>query len=141
MEGIIHYELLESNLTVTAERHFQQLRCLEEAIQQKRPGRRHGVIIQHDNTQPKTANMTKVAIQELNWEILSHPPYSPNLAPSDYHLFCSPSNNLLGVSFNNDSELQNCLDDFFMVKRADFFKGGIRNLPERWEAVMNNGGE
>jgi histone-lysine N-methyltransferase SETMAR len=38
MERIIHYELLERNLTVTAERKCQQLRHLEEAIQQKRLG-------------------------------------------------------------------------------------------------------
>jgi hypothetical protein len=38
VEGIIHYELLERNLTVTAERYGQQLHRLEEAIQQKRPG-------------------------------------------------------------------------------------------------------
>jgi hypothetical protein len=38
MEEIIHYELLERNLTVTAERYYQQLRRLEEAIQQKLPG-------------------------------------------------------------------------------------------------------
>jgi histone-lysine N-methyltransferase SETMAR len=39
MEGIIHYELLERNLIVTAERYCQQLRLLQEAIQQKRLGR------------------------------------------------------------------------------------------------------
>jgi hypothetical protein len=38
MEGIAHYELLERNLAVTAERYCQQLRRLEEASQQKRPG-------------------------------------------------------------------------------------------------------
>jgi hypothetical protein len=105
MEGIIHYELFERNLTVTAERCCQQLRRLEEEIQQKRPGRRHGVILKHDNARPHTANVTKAAIQELDWEILPHPPYSPDLAPSDYHLFRSLSNNLRGVSFNNDAEL------------------------------------
>jgi hypothetical protein len=84
--------------------------------------------------------MTKAAIQELNWEILPHPPYSPDLAPSDYHLFRSLSNNRRGVSFN-DAELQNWLDEFFTAKSADFFKRGIENLPERWEAVVNNGGE
>jgi hypothetical protein len=49
MEGIVRYDLLERNLTVTTELYCQQLRHLEEAIQQKRPGRRHGVIPQHDN--------------------------------------------------------------------------------------------
>jgi hypothetical protein len=82
--------------------------------------------------------MTKAAIQELDWEILPHPPYSMDLASSDYHLFRSLSNNLRGVSFNNDAELQNWLDDFFTAKLADFFKRGIENLPKRWEAVVNN---
>jgi hypothetical protein len=50
------------------------------------------------------------------------------------------SNNLHGVSFNNNAELQNWIDDF-SAKPADFFKRGIENLPERWEAVVSNGGE
>jgi hypothetical protein len=33
MEGTVHYELLEGNLTVTVARCFQQLHCLGEAIQ------------------------------------------------------------------------------------------------------------
>jgi histone-lysine N-methyltransferase SETMAR len=85
--------------------------------------------------------MTKASIQKFDWEILSHPPYSPDLAPSDYHLFRSLSNNLRGVSFNNDAELHDRLDDFFTAKPADFFKRCIENLPKRWEAVVNNGGE
>jgi hypothetical protein len=85
----MHYELLARNLTVTAERYHQQLRRLKEAIQQKRPGRRHEVILQHDNARPHTANMTKGAIQKLDWETLPHPPYSPDLASSDYHFFRS----------------------------------------------------
>jgi hypothetical protein len=48
MEWIIHYELIERNLTITAICYCHQLPHLEEAIQQKRPGRRHGVILQHD---------------------------------------------------------------------------------------------
>jgi hypothetical protein len=59
----------------------------------------------------------------------------------DYHLFRSLSNNLGGVSFNNDAELQNWLDDFFTAKLADLFKRGIENLLKRWEVVVNNGGE
>jgi histone-lysine N-methyltransferase SETMAR len=141
MEGVIHYKLLKRNLTVTSERYCQQLRRLEEAIQKELPGRQHGVILQHDNARPHTANMTKAAIQELDWEILPNSPYSADLAPPDYHLFPSLSNNLRGVSFNNNANLQNWLDEFFTAKRVDFFKRGIENLPERWNAVVNNRGE
>jgi histone-lysine N-methyltransferase SETMAR len=85
--------------------------------------------------------MTKAAIQEFDWEILPHSPYSPDLAPSDYHLFRSLSSNLHGVSLNDNARLQNWLDIFFMAKPADFFMSGFENLPECWGAVVNNGGE
>jgi histone-lysine N-methyltransferase SETMAR len=62
-------------------------------------------------------------------EILPHPPYSTDLAPSEYHFFRSLSKNLRGVSFNKDAKLQNGLDDFFTAKPADLFKRGIENLP------------
>jgi hypothetical protein len=70
-------------------------------------------------------------------EILPHPPYSPDLASSDYYFFRSPSNNLHEIPFNNDAEFQNWLDEFFTAKPADFFKREIDNMPERWEAVLN----
>jgi hypothetical protein len=44
------------------------------------------------------------------------------------------SNNLRGVNLKNDAELQNWFDNFFKAKPADFFKHGIENLPECWEA-------
>jgi hypothetical protein len=129
IEGIIHYELLERNLTATVESYYQHVSRLEEAIQQERPGRRHGVILQHDNARLHTANMAKAAIQKLDWEIFPHSPYSPNLAPSDYHLFRALPNNLRGVSSNNNAELQYWLDKFFTAKPADFLKRGMENLP------------
>jgi hypothetical protein len=85
--------------------------------------------------------MTKGVIQELDWEILPHPPYSSDQAPSDYYLFLSLSNSLRGVSFNKDAERQNWLDDFFTAKPADLFKREFENFHGRWEAVVNNGGE
>ena len=86
-EGIIHYELLEQNQTVNAELYVQQMERLNMAIQEKRPNRQHGVLLLHDNTRPHIANMTKEAIQTHGWEVLPHPPYSPDLAPTDFHLF------------------------------------------------------
>jgi hypothetical protein len=66
---------------------------------------------------------------------------SSTSAPSDYHLFRTLSNKLRGVSFKNYAELRNWLNKLFTDKPANFYKLGIENLPERWEAVMNNRGE
>ena len=58
------------------------------------------------------ADMTKEAIQTHGWEVLPHPPYSPDLAPTDFHLFRSLSNAMHGISFNNDAELKAWLMNF-----------------------------
>ena len=45
------------------------------------------VVLLHDNVRPHTAPHTNASIKLFNWKIFDHPPYSPDLAPSDYHLF------------------------------------------------------
>ncbi|EFN78228.1 Histone-lysine N-methyltransferase SETMAR, partial [Harpegnathos saltator] len=45
-----------------------------------------------DNARPHTSIVTRQKFRELGWEVLMHPPYSPDLAPSDYHLFLSLQN-------------------------------------------------
>jgi hypothetical protein len=47
------------------------------------------VLLQQDNTKPHTAAATKKKCEELELELLPHPAYSPDLAPSDYYLFRS----------------------------------------------------
>ncbi|GFS03522.1 histone-lysine N-methyltransferase SETMAR [Elysia marginata] len=59
-----------------------------EAIRRKRSGQlTNGVILQHDNATPHTARVTQGWLEKYGWEILPHPSHSPDLAPSDYHLF------------------------------------------------------
>ena len=96
-KGVIHFEILENNQTVNAQLYTEQMNRLITPIQLKKPNRRYSVILQHDNARPHVATLTKNAIQDLGWEVLPHPPYSPDLAPSDYHFFRSLANNLKGV--------------------------------------------
>jgi hypothetical protein len=45
------------------------------------------LLLLHDNARPRTANKTNETLRNFKWEVLKHPPYSPDLAPSDFHLF------------------------------------------------------
>ena len=137
-EGIIHFELLEKNQTVDA---VQQMERVKMAIQEKRPNRLHRVLLLLDNARPHIAKRTKEAIEGYGWEVLPHPPYSPDLAPTDFHPFRSLSNAMRGVSFNNDAELKTCLDGFFGSKTKDFYRQGIEKLVERWGKVIDTNGE
>ena len=50
---------------------------------------RKGIILYQDNAKTHTSLVTSKQLLELDWEVMPHPPYSLDLAPSDYHLFRS----------------------------------------------------
>jgi len=91
---IVHYELLQSGETINSVLYCAQLDRLNEAIQKEWPklANRKGVVFHHDNVQPRTSLMTRNKFTSLGWEVLMHPRYSPNLAPSDYHFLDGEKN-------------------------------------------------
>jgi histone-lysine N-methyltransferase SETMAR len=73
---------------VNSASYCEVLLKLRDANGRKHPGQlARCVLLHHDNARPHTARETHERIQELQWELLEHPPYSPDLAPSDFHLF------------------------------------------------------
>ena len=143
-KGVIYYELLPSGQTIKGPLYRTQLIRLKRALQEKRPeyGTRHeSVILQHDNARPHVATSVKNYLENSGWEILPHPPYSPDLAPSDFHLFRSMQNALTGIRFTSAEGIKNWLDTFLGSKDEKFFWSGIHKLPERWEKVVTSDGQ
>jgi transposase len=64
-----------------------------------------GVVLLHDNACPHTTACTRALLEHLNWKWFDHPSYSPDLIPSDYHLFTYLKNWLGSQYFNNNEEL------------------------------------
>lgn len=143
-KGPIHYELLKSGQTITGQLYRQQLIRLKRALAEKRPEyttRHESVIFHHDNARPHVAIPVKNYLENSGWEVLPHPPYSPDLAPSDYHLFRSMQNALSGIRFTSEQGIKNWLDSFLASKDEAFFRRGIHLLPERWEKVIASDGQ
>ncbi|GFR60210.1 histone-lysine N-methyltransferase SETMAR [Elysia marginata] len=71
-----------------ATQYCSTLTSLRDAIRRKRPGLlRRGVVLQDDNEITHSANLTQQWLQRYGWEILPHPAHSPDLTPSEFHLF------------------------------------------------------
>ena len=54
----------------------------------------------------------KTYMETLKWEVLPHPPYSPDIAPSDYYLFWSMAHGLADQQFRSYEDIEKCLDSW-----------------------------
>ncbi|EGI62801.1 Mariner Mos1 transposase [Acromyrmex echinatior] len=89
---------------------------------------------------PHVAKVVKTYLETLKGEVLSHPPYSLDVAPSDYHLFRSMAHGLADQHFQSYEEVKNWNHSWITSKDDQFFRRGIRMLPERWKKVVVSDG-
>ncbi|CAF3357183.1 unnamed protein product [Rotaria socialis] len=85
----------------------------------------------HDNARPHIAKSTREKLLKLGWSTVSHPAYSPDLAPTDYHLNRSLSNHRSEKKFDDEKHLKMELVDFFGQKPQEFYEREIFFLAER----------
>ena len=77
-----------ASTSITEEYHANVIKQLRVAIKEKRRVKlAAGVLILHDNAPVHKSRVAQAAIRECKFEQLNHPPYSPDLALSDYYLF------------------------------------------------------
>jgi histone-lysine N-methyltransferase SETMAR len=134
------YELLRPNKTINSDVYCQQLDRVNECLKEKRPHlNRKGVVFHQDNARPQVNKMQQ-KIKELKWEILDHPVYSPDLAPSDYHLFRSLQNHFNNKNFERFEEVNDAILAYFESKPRGFYKARIEKLVTRWETVIASNG-
>lgn len=89
-EGVILIDFLVGQRTVTGAYYADVLRKLHSAIAEKRPGKLgRRILFHHDNAPAHSSRVARDVLREYRWEILTHPPYSPDLAPSDFFCFQS----------------------------------------------------
>ena len=105
-EGIVYFELNPRNKTINSNVYCRQLMNSDKEIKEKRPelATRKGVNFHQDNARPHTSLVTRKKLLGLGWEVMPYPPYSPDLAPSDYHLFRSLKNHLNRKTFDSNHE-------------------------------------
>ncbi len=146
--GVIHLEFLPRGETIDADFYCDVLRRLKEQIRRKRPGLwerddegYRGFYLHHDNATPHTAIPTLALIGESGMNMVSHPAYSPDLAPCDFAIFPYLKKQLHGIRFQNIQEVQDRVRLICRNTEPEIFYNAIRNMAIRWKKCVAANGD
>ena len=141
-KGVLLVDFLPQGSTINAGVYCGTLKKLRRAIQNKRRGLlSRGVVMIHENACPHTAAATQNLFTTFGWEQFDHPHFSPDLAPSDFHLFLHLKSFLAGRRFHDDNEVKEAVTTSFASQAASFYDEGIQKLVPRYDKCLNNGGK
>jgi [histone H3]-lysine36 N-dimethyltransferase SETMAR len=140
--GVIHYDFMVPGTSITSDVYCSQLDDMMEklAIKQPKMFNRLTPILLHDNARPHSAKNTVAKLQQLGLETLRHPPYSPDLAPTDYHFFQSLDNFLSGKNFTSSGAVKTAFQEFIDSRESVFYTKGLNVLPLKWQQCVDNMG-
>ena len=93
----------------------------------ERIAKRNEALLHHENARPHTGAAIRDAIQHPDFPMLPHPPYSPDLAPSDFHLFPKPKKHLKGQRFICDEEVKSAVGKGFQKQKTNFLRTDLKN--------------
>ena len=86
--SILLIDFLPKDQTFNAEYYSSLLVQLRDILKEKRRGKLTKVVLfLHDSAPAHRALATQKKLAYLGFQYLDHPPYFPDLAPSNYHLF------------------------------------------------------
>ena len=136
-QGVIKVDFAERNVKINSE-YYASL--VKETRALRRKPRGSPLWLLQDNAPIHTSQLTTKIIQEANFHLLPHPPYSPDLAPSDFWLFRHLKKHLRGHHFDSARVVQEATESFLAAQTPDFFSNAFAELVNRWEKCVKNKG-
>jgi histone-lysine N-methyltransferase SETMAR len=131
-QGVLLAHFLKSGENVNSASYCEVLLKLQDEIRRRRSGQLVRVLLHHDNARPHTNRATKDRIQELQPELLEHPPYSPDLAPTDFHLFGLIKTHLGGKCFADDEEVGTEVRKCLRQQSKNFYSRDFYAMVKQW---------
>jgi histone-lysine N-methyltransferase SETMAR len=123
VHGLLLVDITPPGSTINTPVYQETLKRLKEAIRGKRPvllTKGLGVSL-HDNARHYSAAATVNLLNSWRWEILPHPSYSPDLAPSDFPLIPKMKKRLTDQRFHSNEDVQNEVKKWLRAQDAFFF--------------------
>jgi len=80
-------------------------------------------------------------LRDLHYELLEHPPYSPDLAPSDFYIFPKLKLFLADQRFSSNQEAIAAVEGYFADLTKNLYRNGIMALGHRWNKCISLKGD
>ena len=90
------------------------------------------MLFHRDNTPAHTSAVATAKSVELGYELLPHPPYSPDFAPCAFFLFPNLKKSLAGQKFESNMEVIAATEAHFSDLQKTCFSDGLKKLEHRW---------
>ena len=104
---IDHY--LEQGRTIYGAYYAGELRRLRQEMRGKLT---RCVLLLQVNAPAHTSQVAMTAATECGFEILPHPPYSPDMAPSDFYLFPILKSHLRGIQYGSNEGVIEAVNEY-----------------------------
>lgn len=141
-QGIIMTDRVPCGKSVTAVYYRDFLQNLRRKMHKNRPQLLNArPLILHDNARPHIGHVVTEKLREYGWEVLPHPPYSPDMSPPDYDLFTKLKQPMRGRRFQSLEELSTAVTQAIRQMNKDGILDGIVRLPTRWDSVIEKQGD
>ena len=126
-QGVIMMDYLEQGRTINGAYYAAELRRLRQEIARKTRGKlTQGVLLLQDNAPAHTSQVAMTAATECGFEVFPHPPYSPNMVPSDFYLFPKLKSNLRGTQFGSNEGVIAAVNEYLEDQEKE------SKLAQRW---------
>jgi histone-lysine N-methyltransferase SETMAR len=89
------------------------------------------IIFHQDNASAHKSVLAMGKLRDLHYELLEHPPYSPDLASSDFCLFPKLKLILAGQRFSSNQEAIAAVEGYFADLTKNHYRDGIMTLEHR----------
>lgn len=142
VNGVVHREFIRDGHGVDGPFYLGVMRRLREAIRRKRfdRWRNRDWLLQHNNAPAHRARIVTQFLENTQTNVIEHPPYSPDLAPSDYWLFNRLKTQMCGEIFATADEICQRVNNVLCTIPAADFRAAMFRLRDRWQKCIQAGG-
>ena len=135
-QGVIMLDFLAKKSTITVAYYANLLDQLRTVIREKRRGKLSKVILLNRTMRVNTCKIAMDAAERNVYELIPHPTYSPDLAPSDNFLFPNLKKDIRGCNFRSNEEVVAAVEEWVRDKDPVFFSSGLMALEHRWSKCI-----